>query len=99
FFITEHHVDVWRQFTIHFAGARRTTDALPERFAIIEIIRNDCAVPFSTLNGFASHLWSRFRKRTENSSSVKPARAFFAENLFPISVARLQLGHCRMSAI
>src|SRR5260370_30876747 len=48
---------------------------------------------------FARNLRRRFRERAADSASVKPARAFCSENLFPINVAGLQLRDRRMPTI
>src|SRR5205823_6455353 len=74
-------------------------DAFPQRLAVVQVIRNDCSVLLRDLDCLARNRESAFRERTKDSSGVKPARAFFAEDLFPIDVARLQLRHRRMSSI
>src|ERR1700752_1638568 len=51
------------------------------------------------LHRFARDQRRCFRQRTENAASMKPARAFRTEDLFPINIARLQLRDCGVTTI
>src|SRR5262249_5077385 len=66
-------------------------DRLPKGFAIVQVIRNDRAVLARSFHGFDRDLGRGFRKSTENSASMEPARALFAEDVVPVNVAAPKL--------
>ncbi len=90
-FISEHHVDERREFAIDFTRARLAANRLPETVAIIQIERNDRAVSLGRLHCFFGDCRCCFRERAKDAAGVKPARAFLAENLFPVDVTGTKL--------
>src|SRR5262245_36244689 len=99
FFIADHHVNKWRQLAIDSNRTRLSTNRLPKRFAIVEIVRDDRAVFARDLHRFTRHGRRRFREGAKDSAGMKPAHAFCAEDLFPVDVARTQLRNGRMTTI
>src|SRR5690242_8796851 len=91
FFIADHHIDERRELAIKRDGPRLAADRLPQRLAIVEIVRDDRAVLAGGFHGFTRHGRRRLRERTKNPAGMKPACAFRAEDLFPIDVARPEL--------
>src|SRR5690349_3142782 len=97
--VADHHIDKRRKLAIHGNGPRLSTDRFPQRLAIIEIVRDDRAVLARGLHRFTRHGRRRFREGTENTAGMKPARAFRAEDLFPIDIAGFQLRDGRVTTI
>ncbi len=91
FFISKHYINERRQFAIHRHGFLLTANRLPERFAIVEIVRHDAAVFSRNLHRFTSDSRRRFRQSAKDATRMKPTRTFHAEYLFPIDLAGLQL--------
>ena len=99
FFVAEHNVDVGSEQAIHFLGAGFAANGFPERVAVVQVVRNDGAVFARGLHGFGSDFRSGGRKSAEDTAGVKPARAEFAEDIFPIDVAGFQLRDRSVAAI
>src|ERR1700674_3258576 len=79
---------------LFFAAVR-----LPQGRPVVQVVRNDRAVPPRCLHGFQGDFRARLRKSAEDATAMKPARALLSKNLIPIDVARLQLGDRGVPAI
>src|SRR5207249_3971176 len=77
----------------------RSADALPQRGAVVKIVRNNRAVLSRGLNSFDEHPGCGIAQRREDTSRMEPARADFAENVFPIEIARLELAGGSVAAV
>src|SRR5581483_524312 len=72
---------------------------LPQRAAIVQVVRNDHAMFFRRLHCFLGDQRSGFRQGREYPTGVKPAAAIFGEDTFPVDFTRLQLRDCSVSSI
>src|SRR5437660_4166448 len=99
FFVAEHHVDKGSERAIYFLRFRFSSDGFPERAAIIQIVRDDGSRALGRFHRFSRHLRSCFRERAENAAGMKPTRAFFDKDFFPIDLAGLEVRNRRMPAI
>src|SRR5438093_9342122 len=91
FFVAEHHVDKGSERAIYFLRFWFSSDGFPERAAIIQIIRDDGSRALGGLHCFSCYLRSCFRQRAKNPAGVKPARALFDKDCFPVDLAGLEL--------
>src|SRR6266446_3548761 len=98
-FVAEHHVDKRSERAIYFLRFRFSSDGLPQRAAVIQVIRDHGPRALGGLHRFSRHSRSCFRERAKDSARVKPARAFFGKDFFPIDIAGLELGNRRVPAI
>src|SRR5215470_16418817 len=98
-FIADHHVNQWGDAAIDLLRARGSADSLPQRFTIVQIIGDDRSVLLRDFHSLTRDKRRRFRERAENATAMKPPRAFLAEDLFPVNVARLELRHRGVAAI
>ena len=99
FFVAEHHVDKGSERAIYFLRFWFSSDGFPERAAIIQIIRDDGSRALGGLHCFSCYLRSCFRQRAKNPAGVKPARALFDKDCFPVNLAGLELRNGRVPAI
>src|SRR5258706_6608048 len=98
-FVADHYIDVAGEVAIDFLSLRLAADGLPERIAIVEIIRDDRAVFFCDLHRFLGDLGRRFGKCAEDPAGVKPTSTFLAKYLFPIDVALFKLRNGGMPTV
>src|SRR5262245_33515781 len=88
-FVANHYIDERRELAINSHCFCLTTNRLPKRFAIVQIVRDQRAVFSRYLHRFTSDSRRRFGQRTEDAAGVKPTRSFRTKDLFPIDVAGL----------
>ena len=98
-FVADHHVDQGGETSIDLPRAGAPADSLPQRFAVVEVIRDDRSMPLRDLHGLARDERRSFRQSAENAAAMKPPRAFLAKDLFPVNGARLELRHRSVAAI
>src|SRR5260370_35753828 len=99
FFVAEHYVNKRSERAIYFLRFRFSSDRVPERATVVQVIGDDLACALGGLHRLSRHLRSCLRKRAEDAASVKPACAFFNKDPLPIDVTGLKLRNCGMSAI
>src|SRR5215204_2951313 len=98
-FVPDHHIDVLGQITVHFLCLGLPADGLPERVAIIKVVRDYGAMFFGDLHRLPRDVGCRFRQRAKDAAGMKPSRTFLTKNLFPIDVAPLELRDGRVTAV
>src|SRR6185312_464175 len=74
-------------------------DCLPQRLAIVQIVRNDRAMPFRCLHRFHGDQGRGFRESTKNAASVEPSCSQGSEDIVPIKITGLHLRDRGISAI
>src|SRR5229473_2986666 len=99
FFVAKHHVNKRSKRTIYFLRFRFSSDRVPERTAVVQVIGDDGACSLCSLHRLSRHLRSCLRKRAKNAAGVKPSRALFDKDLLPIDVTRLELRNGGMSPV
>ena len=68
-----------------------TTDALPERRTIIQIVGNDGAIFLGRLHRFDHDVRRGLSERGVDSTGVEPTGAEFPKNMIPVDIAGLEL--------
>ena len=91
FFVTDHYVHVLGDLAVDLLGFLEAADGLPERRAIIQIVRNDGAMLLGGFHGLDGHLGRRLGEGREDASRVEPADAQRTEEVFPVEVTGLNL--------
>ena len=99
FFIAYHHVDVLRNFTIDLATALQASELLPQRGAVVEVVRSNRAMLFGALERLDDDVGCCRRESRKNAPRVEPACAMLAENVFPVDVASLELARRRVATV
>jgi len=89
--IANHHIHITGNLAVYLLSLGLATDRLPQRRPVVQVIGNHRAVFLSHLHGLNHHFGCRGRKRSKNSSGVKPAHAAGAKNIFPVNITLLQL--------
>src|SRR6185436_18381580 len=79
--IAEQHIDEAYELAIHGTGALCAADALPERWPVIQIVRNDDAVAARGFHCLARYSRRRFGQHGEDASGMKPANTAGKETL------------------
>src|SRR5258706_4469647 len=98
-FVAEHNVDAFGDLFVHFQGALLAANAFPKGRAVVQIVRNDCAMFFGCSHSLDDQLWRGLAQRREDAPGVKPPDTELAENVVPIEIAGLELAGCRIAAI
>src|SRR5260370_19545877 len=99
FFVAEHYVNKRSERAIYFLRFRFSSDRVPERATVVQVIGDDCACALGGLHRLSRHLRSCLRKRAKDSAGVKPLRTLFDKDLLPINVTGLELRNRGMSPI
>src|SRR5713101_2144932 len=99
FFIAEYDVHVGSDAAVDFLSPLLSAERSPQRITIVQVIGNDDAVFSRAFHCFDGNFWSRLGQRAEDPTRMKPTRAIFAEDRFPIDLTRLQRGHRCVAAI
>src|SRR6266478_3682539 len=97
--VADHDIDLRCHAAVDLLSAILATNRLPQRFAVVQIVRDDRAVLAGRLYGFHRHVGRGLRERAEYPAGVEPACPSLAENVVPIDVARLLLRGRRVTAI
>src|ERR1700719_907609 len=99
FLVAQHYIDERRQAAVYFLRFRLSSNRLPERRTIVQIIGNHSAGPLGGFHGFLGDERRGLGESTEDSAGMKPADAILREDLNPVNLARLQLGDGGMPAV
>src|SRR5260370_27630263 len=90
FFVAEHYVNKRSERAIYFLRFRFSSDRVPERATVVQVIGDDRACALRVLHRLSRHLRSCLRKRAEDAASVTPASAFFIKDPLPIDATGLK---------
>src|SRR5262249_32841403 len=99
FLVADHDVYVRSQASVNLLGTLLAANTLPQRLAIIKIIRNYGAVFARRAHGFQSYIRRGFREGAEDTAGMEPTSAALAEDFVPIDLGWLELGDRRMAPI
>src|SRR5262249_43047623 len=97
--VSQHDVHLPRERTIHFLGALLTANAAPQRFAVIEVIRDDRAAGLGGAHGCVGALGGGVGDGGEEAAGVKPADAIDGKQPLPVDRAGSELARRGMAAI
>src|SRR6187402_1372038 len=96
--MSEEHVDVRSQFSIHLSSTGSTADSLPQRRPIITVVADHGSVTAGGLHRLLRNLRRRRAQRAKDSAGMKPAHTLRKDTV-PVHIARLHLRNRGMPAI
>src|SRR5207253_1482436 len=89
--VAEHDVDLDGEPSVDLDRPIGPADALPQRRAVVEVVRDDCSGGTGRLHRLLRNLGGRLREAGEDSARVEPASPVALEDPGPVDLARADL--------
>ena len=99
FLVADHHVDIFCNFPVDFLCLFLSADGAPHGGAVVEVVGDNGAVLFGSLDAFHNRLAGLFGKCCINAAGMQPAHTALTEYAVKIEVGRGRLGDRRICTV
>ena len=99
FLISNHDIDILGNVAVDLLRLGMSTNGLPERRAVIQIIGDHRTMLLGNFYGLFNNTCTGFGQGSKNTSRMEPSDSLVAEKLLPINVPGFHLGGCGQSSI
>src|SRR5204862_5938026 len=86
FLVAEQHVDLRHELPVDGSRRLHAPARLPQRRPVVEVVRDDRAVPARRLDSLERKLCRWLGKRAEHAARVEPTRTIRTEDAVPVDV-------------
>ena len=99
FFVSDHDVNVLRNFLVDLLALLKAADCGPHGWTIVQVIGNESAVLLRGLDGLDDGLAALLGERCVNSAGVEPACTKLTEDVLEVQILRSSLGDCSVRTV